>query len=61
MTYKESEIIELLGVVIDITVRMSQELRDLCDAAEESGSPLPATEELLEEWNDMYRTAAKFE
>ena len=41
--------------LVYIACKMSQELRDFCDAAEESGSPLPCTEDLLKEWDENYK------
>jgi len=41
--------------LIEIAERMSQEMQDFIDVARQSGSSLPGTEGLLNEWNEAYR------
>lgn len=41
--------------LLEIACRMSQELQELIDDAQEAGSDLPATRELLEDWNEVYK------
>jgi len=40
--------------LVEIAERMSQELQDFVDAANEAGSPLEGTKALLDEWNEAF-------
>jgi len=40
--------------LVEIAERMSQELQEFIDAADEAGSPLEGTKALLDEWNEAF-------
>jgi len=54
-----ADIFSILGTLspeelLDIAVRMAQELQDFCDEANQAGSPLPSVQGLVDEFNNDY-------
>ena len=41
--------------LFDMTVRMADELQDYINAAEDAGSEVPSTQELMDEWDALYK------
>lgn len=46
--------------LLDIGERLAQELQDFVDEASEAGSPLKSGEELLNDWNDVWRRSDRY-
>tara|TARA_R110002096_G_scaffold172484_10_gene346215 strand:+ start:224 stop:472 length:249 start_codon:yes stop_codon:yes gene_type:complete len=41
--------------LFDMCIRMADDLQEYVNAAEEAGSSAPATQEILDDWNGLYR------
>ncbi|MEJ1381366.1 MAG: hypothetical protein RPT95_10430 [Candidatus Sedimenticola sp. (ex Thyasira tokunagai)] len=46
---------EQADAVLQQAIAMAQELQEICDDAEEDGSPLGATQALVDEWEELYK------
>ncbi|MEJ1358310.1 MAG: hypothetical protein RPU42_14485 [Candidatus Sedimenticola sp. (ex Thyasira tokunagai)] len=46
---------EQADAVLQQAITMAQELQEICGDAEEAGSPLGATQALVDEWEELYK------